>query len=153
MPHNRIFIDNSISTPTPVVPMPQSGPFVPIRAKGRYWRPVSSKSAFVTSYSFRGEYHTDPELQNADYYDHRLKIGGERNIGKSRSRERRVGVEAYYRLHGETNFDRDDGLDRFDDGQSIADRYDYRGIGTAADLRYRIGPSRMELQGGWEQRD
>ena len=133
--------------------MPVSGAYVPIRIKGDYWRPLSTRTAFKTSYSFRGEYHTDTELQNADFHDHRVSIGGERKVGNSGSKNRRLALEAFFRARGETNFDRDDGLERFDDGQSIADRYDYRSIGAEADLRNYIRTSRLEIIGGWEQRD
>lgn len=147
------YIDFSTATPTPVVPTPQSGPYIPIRIKSNYWRPVSARSALTASYSFRGEYHTDSELENSDFDDHRVTIGGERKVGSSGSANRRIAMGAFYRVHGETNFDRDDGLDRFDDGVSIADRYDYYSVGAKADLENRIGVSRYELNAGWEQRD
>ena len=147
------YIDYSSSIPIPVNPIPQSGAYVPIRAKGDYWRPLSGRTALTTSYSFRGEYHTDSELRNADFDDHRLTIGGERKIGNSGSKNRRIALEAFYRMHGETNFDRDDGLDRFDDGQSIADRYDFQSVGAEADLRNRVGSKRYTVSAGWEQRD
>lgn len=147
------YLDHSAPTPTLVVPIPQSGPYVPIRLKGDYWRPMSKRTAFITSYSFRGEYHTDTELQNADFDDHRIRIGAERKIGNSISPSRTIGVEAFYRIHGETNFDRDDGLDRFDDGQSIARRYDYQSAGAEAELNNRVGAGRYAISAGWEQRD
>lgn len=150
---DEAYIDYSATVPTPVVPVTQSGPYVPIRVKGEYRHPLSDRTTFTSSYRFRGEYHTDSELRNADFDDHRVTIGGERKIGSSGSANRRVALEAFYRAHGETNFDRDDGLDRFDDGQSIADRYDYHSVGAEADLKTKLGSSRYQFRAGWEQRD
>lgn len=147
------YIDLSTPVPTPVAPDPQSGPYVPVRVQGEYRRPLSAGSTFTASYRFRGEYHTDTELQNADTDDHRITIGAERRIGKSRAANRSVAIEGFYRMHGETNFDRDDGLDRFDDGQSIVDRYDYQSIGTELDMKSRIGSTRYSIGVGAEQRD
>lgn len=147
------YIDYSTVIPTPVVPVPQTGAYIPVRIKGDYRRALSSRTAFTTSYSFRGEFHTDAELRNADFTDHRVTIGGERKIGDSGSANRRVALQAFLRVHGETNFDRDDGLDRFDDGQSIAARYDFRSIGAEANLKNRAGSSRYEVSAGWELRD
>jgi hypothetical protein len=147
------YIDYSGVIPSLVDPVPQSGAYIPVRIKGDYWRPLSGRNAFTTSYSFRGEYHTDSDLRNADFDDHRVTIGGERKIGNSGSVNRRVALAAFYRMHGETNFDRDDGLDRFDDGLSIADRYDFQSIGAEADLKNRVGSKRYTVTAGWEQRD
>ena len=150
---DEAYIDYSATIPTPVDPVPQSGAYIPVRVTGDYWRPLSERTALTTSYSFRGEYHTDSDLRNADFDDHRLTIGGERKVGSSGSENRRIALEAFYRVHGETYFDRDDGLDRFDDGQSIADRYDYHSVGAEADLKTKLGSSRYEFRAGWEQRD
>ena len=92
-------------------------------------------------------------MENADVGNHLLTIGGERKIGNSGSPSRRIAVEAFYRNHSETNFDRDDGLDRFDDGQSIADRYSYQSAGAEVDLKNRIGPVHYAIGTGGELRD
>ncbi len=150
---DKPYIDYSGGTPTPVVPVPQSGSYVPVRIKGEYRRPLSKRTAFTTSYSFRGDFQTDTELKNADVENHRLTVGGERKIGNSGSENRRIAVEAFYRMHAETNFDRDDGLDRFDDGQSIADRYNFQSVGTEVDVKNRVGSARYRISAGGERRD
>ena len=147
------YIDLSDEPPTAVVPIVQSGTYIPVRIKVAYDNPVSKRSSFVTSYWLRGDYHTDTELKNADETDHRLLIGMERDIGREKPTDGRFAFAAILRNHAETYFDRDDGLDRFDDGSSIADRYKYRSLGVEAELNNRIGRYRYVLEGGWEQRD
>jgi hypothetical protein len=76
-------------------------------------------------------------------------------VGNSGSASRRLAANLVVRRHDQTNFDRDDGLDRFDDGESISDRYNYTSGGAEIDLKNRIGNSRhrFTLGGGFERRD
>ncbi len=147
------YIDLSEDIPALVVPVPQSSGYVPIRIKAEYSSPGSGPTTLVASYRFGGDFHTDTLLQTANETNHRVTLGGERKIGSSGSANRRIALAAVFGLHTETNFDRDDGLDRFDDGESIADRFNYRNVGVEADLKNRIGRARIGLNGGWEMRD
>lgn len=147
------YIDLSQDPPIAVVPVVQSGSYVPLRIGARYLNPVSERSTFIASYRHRGYYYQSTELENADETDHRLKFEMERALGDGDSSSQQFSYAAEFRSHGETNFDRDDGLDRFDDGESLADRYDYNGIGVEAELRNRIGQYRYEIDGGYAMRD
>ena len=147
------YLDVSDNPPTAVVPIVQSGAYIPIRINVSYDNPVSRRSSFIASYRLRGDYHTDAELRNADQTDNRLRVGMERFIGRDNATDGKFSIAATLRDHAETYFDRDDGLDRFDDGFSIADRYKYRSLGVEADLKNRIGRYRYELEGGLEKRD
>jgi len=60
---------------------------------------------------------------------------------------------AVYRNHDETNFDRDDGLERETSGQSIADRYDYGSVGVEAALEGDLGRFRYDVDLRIEDRD
>jgi hypothetical protein len=147
------YIDLAREPPVLVVPIVQSGSYIPVRIGARYLNPVSERSTFVASYRHRGYYYTDSALENADEFDHRLEFEMERALGDGESSSQQFSYAAVVRSHGETNFDRDDGLDRFDDGESLADRYDYNGIGVEAELRNRIGRTRYEIYGGYAMRD
>ena len=147
------YTDFSQDPPVAVDPVEQSGGFVPIRIRATYFNPVSDRSTFIASYRHRGDYYTDKELDNADETDHRLRLGMERALGDGKSSSRQLSYLAEIRSHGETNFDRDDGLERFDDGVSIGDRFDYTGAGVQAELRNRIGRLRYEIDGGYQVRD
>ena len=147
------YIDLSQDPPIAVVPVVQSGSYVPIRIGARFMNPISERSTFIASYRHRGDYYTSSTLENADETDHRLKFEMERALGDGESSSQQFSYAAVIRSHGETNFDRDDGLDRFDDGESIADRYDYNGAGVEAELRNRIGQYRYEIYGGFAMRD
>jgi hypothetical protein len=147
------YVDLSQDPPVAVVPVVQSGAYVPVRIGARYLNPISERSTFIASYRHRGYYYQSSELENADETDHRLMFEMERALGDGESSSQQFSYAAVIRSHGETNFDRDDGLDRFDDGESIADRYDYNGIGVEAELRNRIGRARYEIYGGYAIRD
>jgi tetratricopeptide (TPR) repeat protein len=147
------YIDVSQDPPAAVVPVVQTGSYLPIRIGAAYLNPVSDRSTFIATYRHRGDYYTSAAVDNADEFDHRLRVGMERALGDGNSSSRQFSYAAEIRSHGETNFDRDDGLDRFDDGVSIADRYDYIGAGVDAELRNRIGNVRYEIEGGYAMRD
>lgn len=144
---------NSSEPAVPVDPVEQSGSYVPIRIGAAYFNPVSDRSTFIASYRHRSDNYTDKALDNAEETDHRLRLGMERSLGDGNSSSRQFSYLAEVRRHAETNFDRDDGLDRFDDGISIADRFDYTGFGVQAELRNRIGRNRYEIDGGYQVRD
>lgn len=150
---NESYTDLSQDPAVPVDPVEQSGSYVPIRIGATYFNPVSDRSTFIASYLHRGDYYTDEALDNADKTDHRLRLGMERSLGDGNSSSRQFSYLAEIRRHGETNFDRDDGLDRFDDGVSIADRFDYTAVGVQAELKNRIGRYRYEIDGGYQARD
>ena len=150
---NDSYTDFSRDPAVPVEPVEQSGLYVPVRALVAFSSPVSSRSRVVASYRHRGDYYTDSGLDNADETDHRLTVGLEHDLGSRRSEYQMLEVAAVFRSHGETNFDRDDGLDRFDDGESIADRFDYNAVGAEFDLRNRFGRYRYEIDAGFTQRD
>ena len=147
------YLDLAQEPPILVVPIVQSGAYVPIRIGARYINPISERKTFIASYRHSGDYYQSTELENADETDHRLKFEMERALGDGDSSSQQFSYAAVIRSHGETNFDRDDGLDRFDDGESIADRYDYNGVGVEAELRNRIGRARYEIYGGYAIRD
>lgn len=150
---SEAYTDYSQEPPVPVDPVVQSGSYVPVRIRASYFNPISERSTFIASYRHRGDYYMDEALENADETDHRLRVGMERALGDGKSSSRQFSYLAEIRSHGETNFDRDDGLERFDDGASIADRYDYTGAGVRAELRNRIGRYRYEVDGGYAIRD
>jgi len=136
-----------------VTPVEQSGSYIPVRAGVQIVNPVSGQTRIVASYRHRGDYYTDSALDNANIADHRLSVGLLRYLSESRSDTQRLAADVEIRNHAETNFDRDDGLDRFDDGASIADRFDYNSFGASIELRNYLGETRYELEGGFAQRD
>ena len=147
------YVDLSQDPSVLVVPVEQSGAYVPVRIGAAFSNPLSTRSKLVLSYQHRGDYYTDSELDNANVMDHRLFLAMKRYLDGGRSETRRFGGEVFFRSHAETNFDRDDGLDRFDDGASIADRFDFNAVGAEFSLKNRFGANRYEIQAGFSQRD
>ena len=147
------YIDLSQDPPVAVDPVEQSGAYVPVRLGAAFTNPLSRRSNFIASYRHRGDYYVDSALDNANITDHHITLGMQRYLGGGRSNTRRIGAEVFFRNHAETNFDRDDGLDRFDDGASIADRFDYNAVGAEFGLKNSYGGSRYEFEAGFSQRD
>ena len=150
---NDPYTDLSRNPPVAVVPIEQSGTFVPVRVGLAYTNPMSKRSKFIASYRHRGDYYTDSALDNANITDHQVTLGIQRYLGEGKSETRQLAADVFFRSHAETNFDRDDGLDRFDDGASIADRFDYNGVGAELSVKNSYGGSRYEFDAGFSQRD
>ena len=150
---NEPYTDFSQDPPVLVTPIEQSGSYVPIRIGLQLVNPTSARSSFLASYRHRGDYYTDSALENANIADHRVSLGLQRYLSDSRSEARQFNADIEIRNHAETNVDRDDGLDRFDDGVSIADRFDYNSVGTSFELKNYLGETRYELDAGFTQRD
>lgn len=150
---SKPYTDISRDPAVQVVPVEQSGAYVPVRVGVAFDQPLSNLSKLVASYQHRGDYYTDSELDNANITDHYLRLAMRRYLDSGRSNTRQLGGEVFLRSHAETNFDRDDGLDRFDDGVSIADRYDYNAVGAEFSLKNSFGGSRYEFDAGFVQRD
>lgn len=150
---SKPYTDISQDPAVPVVPVEQSGAYVPVRVGLAFSQPLSDVSELVASYRHRGDYYADSELDNANIADHYLTLAMQRYLDSGRSKTRQLGGEVFLRSHAETNFDRDDGLDRFDNGASIADRYDFNAVGAEFSLKNSFGGTRYEFQGGVSQRD
>lgn len=147
------YIDFSQPLAPLVTPQKESGAYIPLRIGANYMNPFSDKSSFVWSYDYRGDLYVDSALENANISKHQFLIGGERMVGDSGSRNNRLAAAVVLKRHVQTNFDRDDGLDRFGSGQNISDRYNYTSAGAQTDLKTRIGEHRFTIGGGYERRD
>jgi len=147
------YTDLSQDPAVPVTPIEQSGSYIPVRIGVQLDNPVSGRSSFLASYRHYGDYYTDSALENANIADHRISLGLLRYLSESRSDTRQLKADVEFRDHAETNFDRDDGLDRFDDGASIADRFNYNSVGASFELKNYLGTTRYELEGGLAQRN
>ena len=141
-------------TGTPLVnPRTQSGFYIPISARAEYTYPVGQTSSIGGSYQYRGNHYLDSDLGNADENVHRITLGFEKLLGERLTARRRVGAAVVYRMHEETDFDRDDGLERLSNGANVSDRFDYDSIGLEATLRNRHGRFGYGFDARFEQRD
>ena len=108
------YIDLSQPLTPLVTPQKEDGVYIPLRFGAYYVNPLAAKSSFIWSYGYRGDLYVDSALDNANISTHRMAFGGERMVGNSGSASRRLAANLVVRRHDQTNFDRDDGLDRFD---------------------------------------
>jgi len=131
------YIDLSQPDQPLIVPVEQSGFYIPLRIDADYFYPLDGDRALIGSYALRSDKYIDSALQPADRTVHRIAAGAELPLGASSSH--RLTALGVYRHHDETNFDRDDGLERISSGQSIADRYDYGSVGLESTLEGVLG--------------
>jgi len=108
-------------TPT-VVPLVQSGTFVPLDADLEFrWAPFEN-SHFSIRYDFDGKVYTKAEHENANAFRNRFSIGGRALIPKNNGYR-------YFRSHfaiaryDENYYDRTDGQDQFFGTTDLSDRF------------------------------
>ncbi len=127
------YVDLSRPSQPVINPVQEAGFYVPLRFGADFSKPGRGDSRFTGEYSVSSDTYLDSALSSADITRHRLALGGEERIVAG-SAEHRLTAVGVYRRHDETNFDRDDGLARTQNGQSIADRYDYDSLGLETNL-------------------
>lgn len=122
-----------------VVPVVQSGAFVPVRLSAKYLINTLPFEGFYGAYRFAGRYYQDEGLENANEYLQELSFGSEyERDDEEKNRERRVHSAFTVAQHDEVYYDPDDGLARDVGGVDIDDRMNY--------LRY--GPQLSARQSG-----
>lgn len=122
------YIDFDDPTLPLVVPVVQSGLFMPVSLSARYKINSLEYEGFYVEYRMAGRYYQDKELEAGDEYQHQASFGNEyrRRDGE---RERRVSSAFKVALHDETYYDPDNGGDRTIGGVSIGDRMNYMRYG------------------------
>ena len=131
------YIDYSNPNQPLVVPVVQSGGFVPVTLGARYLINTLPFEGFFGEYRMTGRYYTDEQLENGNEYLHQLSFGNE-YYRKKENRERRVDSAFRVGYRNEVYYDPDDGGSRTIDGEDIDDRMNY--------LRY--GPRLLARQSG-----
>jgi hypothetical protein len=107
-----------------VVPVVQSGMFIPYDFGAKYAVNSYKYEGFFGSYRVGGRFYQDELLKNANEYRHELSFGNEYHK-REESGERKVFSAFTIAQHDETYFDPDDGARRSSGGQDIADRMSY----------------------------
>jgi hypothetical protein len=146
------YVDISLPTQPSIVPVEESGFYIPLRFDVDYYRPFSRDRGLIGSYALLNDKYIDSALSSADRTVHRLAFGGEIALGSGPGQHRLTAL-GVYRNHDETNFDPDDGLVRNSAGQSIGDRYDYGSIGLESELEGVIAGFTYDLRLRIENRD
>ncbi len=131
------YIDYSDPTWPIVVPVVQSGAFIPVDLSAKYKINSLPFEGFYGAYRLAGRYYPDEELENANEYLHEIRFGSEYRR-KEEGRDRRVHSAFKVAQNQEVYYDPDDGLPRDSGGVSVEDRMNY--------LRY--GPEFSARQSG-----
>ncbi|MCG8370080.1 MAG: hypothetical protein MJA32_06155 [Proteobacteria bacterium] len=136
---DQTYTDRADSRAPRVVPVVQSGAFVPVRLSAKYRINTLPFEGFYGAYRFAGRYYLDERLENANEYLQELSFGSEyERYDEEKNRERRVYSAFTVAQHDEVYFDPDDGLARNVGGIDVDDRMNY--------LRY--GPQLSARQSG-----
>jgi hypothetical protein len=126
---DRPYIDYSDPTLPVVVPVVQSGVYMPVSLSAKYFVNSLPFEGFFGAYRLSGRYYQDKELDSANEFLHEASFGSEYKRRES-SRERRVYSAFKVAQHDEVYFDPDTGEPR-----TAEDRMNYVRFGPELALR------------------
>jgi tetratricopeptide (TPR) repeat protein len=128
------YIDRSDPNRPIVIPVVQSGAFVPLSISAKYNINSLPFEGFYVAYRLGGRYYVDEEIENANEYQHEASFGSEYRREES-ERKREVYSAFKVAQHDETYYDPDNGGIRDVGGVEIEDRMDYLRYGPELTLR------------------
>jgi len=128
------YIDYSDPAQPIVVPVVQSGAFIPVSLSAKYLINSLPFEGFYGAYRLNGRYYQDRTLENGDEFLHEASFGSqyERREG---DRERMLHAVFSVAQHDEVYHDPDDGGIRDVGGVNIEDRMNYVRYGPELSLR------------------
>jgi tetratricopeptide (TPR) repeat protein len=122
-----------------VTPVVQSASFMPAELHAAYvLGNEAGDTDFVFRYDMAGAFY-DAKFSNANELEQRFSMGADIVLGERERRRRTVDTEFYVSSHRETNYDPDDGVERDIDGDSISDRFSYKGSGVRGEFAQTLG--------------
>ena len=121
-----------------VVPVVQTGSYLPYDLGAKYIINTYRFEGFYASYRASGEYYEDREQGDADEFRHELRIGNE-YVRSEEGRKREVYSAFRFAQRDGVYFDPDDGTTRAVNGVDIGDRMNYTRYGPDLRLRQRWG--------------
>lgn len=136
------YIDHAATGAPLVDPATHSGSFIPLELKAAYVDNDHRKLRWVGAYDFDASLYPGSATENANRYDHELKVGTEYTIAKRGRREDVVQVTPFLRSHDKTYFNRDTGDAMVSAaGTDLSERYSYTATGIEA--RYESETSKL----------
>jgi len=132
------YVDRADPNRPLVVPVVQSGPYLPVNLSARYQVNALDNEGFFGSYMFNGRFYNDETLNNADEHLQELAFGSE-------YRRREEGDETHVfsaftiAEHNQSYYDPDNGLYRTVDGVDISERMSYLRYGPEFWVRRKLG--------------
>ncbi len=119
-----------------VVPVVQSGAYMPVSLSAKYKINSLPFEGFYGAYRLAGRYYQDEELDNANEYLHELSFGSEyEREDTDRNRERRVRSAFKVAQKQEVYYDPDNGSARNVGGVDVDDRMNYLRYGPELSVR------------------
>jgi len=128
------YIDYSDPDLPLVVPVVESGAFMPVSFSAKYKVNSLPFEGFYGAYRLSGRYYQDKELDNANEYLQEASFGSEYSREEG-ARKREIRSAFKVAQHDEVYYDRDDGSIRLSDDIEIDDRMNYLRYGPELSLR------------------
>lgn len=127
---SKPYVDLSDPTAPIVVPVVQSGTFIPVNLSAKYKINSLPFEGFYGAYRLAGRYYQDEALENGNEYLHELSFGSEyERRDEEKNRERRIHGAFKVAQHDEIYYDPDDGTARDIGGVNVEDRMNYLRFG------------------------
>jgi len=132
------YIDFADPTFPLIVPVVQSGNYIPASVRAKYQVNSYENESFFVTYQFGGNFYQDVALKEADEYLHQMAFGTEYRKS-TEERERRVYGAFKYWNHKESYYDPDTGVGRSVNGVDISDRMSYQRYGPEFWMKESFG--------------
>jgi len=135
---SHAYVDLADPAAPTVVPVVQSGTYVPVQAQAEFRWGTHEDSHFDVRYGLDGRIYTSADLANANEIEHALAMGGEVNRSTTNG-------AVYWRSHfvvtrsNEQAYDRDDGQDQLVGTEDVSDRFSHTRFGPNAYYHRDLG--------------
>jgi len=142
------YVDFAPTVPVAVTPDEQSGFYVPLGLKGVYRNLLNDSNSLVSSYRFSGDIYVDSDFSNANNFSHKLRLGDEYTIKKSKTGSDTVYVGLLVSSVRDQYVDRDSGLDQTASAGTVdvSDRYSYNATGVEAAYNSNTGKTKYSVK-------
>ena len=127
-----------VNNPT-ITPVEQSGFFIPLAINASLNQSLSKGWMMKGAYDFDGSKYIDSKLDNADMYDHLLRLGGQYTLTNTNLRSSHIYAGLRMQDHQQTYADRDNGAEKTTSGTAanISDLYSYSATGLELGYDYK----------------
>jgi hypothetical protein len=157
--HSGNYIDHSLARPgvtaSTIVPVIQSGFFVPFDLRGKYLSDKGIGASLSTSTNADGQFYLAPDLTNANAYKLTGRLGVNNLLARKSGREKMIYAGAMVGRVKNFNYDRDTGTARLVGraaDKDISNRNSYTVLGLEGKYLNEMGDIRYGVQGTLEER-
>jgi hypothetical protein len=132
------YTDYSVTGNPVITPDEQSGFFIPLGLNATLNQKLAKSVMLKGEYDFEGTKYNGTKLENADEYDHLLRLGGEFTLKSTNLRSSHIYAGFRLQDHQQTYADRDTGEEKTTSvgAENISDQYSYTASGVELGYDY-----------------